>query len=61
MAGIVLFDFLINSACVDSETGTVLVVALAAVAFLVLSAFGAFIGYERLSKRKEGNLKLMGL
>ncbi|EEF51974.1 BRASSINOSTEROID INSENSITIVE 1-associated receptor kinase 1 precursor, putative [Ricinus communis] len=37
----------------DSDAGIIGAIALAAVAFIVLASFGAFIGYERLSKRKK--------
>lgn len=41
--------------CTDN-TGIIVAVTLSTVVFVVLASFGAFIGYERLSKRKGGEI-----
>lgn len=44
--------------CFAICTGTkaVIAIAMAAAAFIVLASFGAFIGYQRVSKRREGKI-----
>ncbi|KAF2293296.1 hypothetical protein GH714_040673 [Hevea brasiliensis] len=44
-----------------TKAGIIAAIALAAAAFIVLASFGAFIGYERLSKRREEQNNIRGL
>ncbi|KAF2315897.1 hypothetical protein GH714_040692 [Hevea brasiliensis] len=44
-----------------TKAGIIAAIALAAAAFIVLASFGAFIGYERLSKRREKQNNIRGL